>query len=328
MTTQQGDTHFAQPAVTAVADNSDVFAQQTFPPAGLVAQSRIAYQRTPLTVMKIRPGVLALSGAGGTVTAIRGSRGCTVIDTGYGPRVPEIRRDIAAALGQAPHWLIDTHWHFDHTDGNALFAAAGANIFAHSNCRLRLSRNQYVPSLKWSISASPRVAWPAITFDQPIALDIGAEALHLLPQAPAHTDGDLAVFLLSANVLVMGDLFTNGSYPVIDEASGGSLRGMIEAIDNRLPSIDAETVVVPGHGSVVDRAGVVSFRDMLRRIEDNILALIEAKLPIPEIITAQPSAEFDSSWGQGYVTGAHFTRMALAGMGLLENSATLKSSAR
>jgi glyoxylase-like metal-dependent hydrolase (beta-lactamase superfamily II) len=131
MTTQQGDTHFAQPAVAAVADNSDVFAQQTFPPAGLVAQSRIAYQRTPLAVMKIRPGVLALSGAGGTVTAIRGSRGCTVIGTDYGPRVPEIRRDIAA-LGQAPHWLIDTHWHFDHTDGNALFAAAGANIFAHS----------------------------------------------------------------------------------------------------------------------------------------------------------------------------------------------------
>jgi hypothetical protein len=117
------------------------------------------------------------------------------------------------------------------------------------------------------------------------------------------------------------------SYPVIDEASGGSLRGMIEAIDNLLPSIDAETVVVPGHGSVVDRAGVVSFPDMLRRIEDNILALIEAKLPIPEIITAQPSAEFDPSWGQGYVTGAHFTRMALAGMGLVKNSATLKSSA-
>ena len=243
--------------------NSNIFAEHSFPAGGLVALSRIAYQRAPLAILEIRPGVFVFSGAGGNVTALSASQGCAVIDTGYGPRVEEIRRSIASVLQQAPRWLIDTHWHFDHTDGNASFAADGATILAHANCRARLARNQYVPSLEWRISASPRVAWPALTFDAPVSIDLGSEMLHLMPQAPAHTDGDLAVFLDSANILVMGDLLTNGGYPVIDEASGGSLRGMIEAIERLLPLIDAHTVVVPGHGAIVDRTGLIRFRDML-----------------------------------------------------------------
>ena len=106
----------------------------------------------------------------------------------------------------------------------------GATILAHADSRARLSTSQYVPSLSWRISASPRKAWPSLTFDHPLTLDIGTEELHLLPQAPAHTDGDAAVILSSANVLVTGDLFTHRSYPVINESSGGSLRGIIEAV--------------------------------------------------------------------------------------------------
>src|SRR5260370_9063226 len=104
---------------------------------------------------------------------------------------------------------------------------------------------------------------------------MGTEELHLLPQAPAHTDGDVAVFLSSANVLVAGDLFTHRSYPVIDESSGGSLRGMIEAVERLLPLIDADTIVVPGHGAATNRAGLAAFRDMLPGIHDRIPVLIE-----------------------------------------------------
>jgi glyoxylase-like metal-dependent hydrolase (beta-lactamase superfamily II) len=220
--------------------NNDGFAKHSFPPNGLVALSRIAYQQTPLLASEVRPGVFVFTGAGGNVTAIAGSPGCTVVDTGFGPRLGEIERSIAAALAQAPRWLINTHWHFDHTDGNSAFAAAGATILAHANCRFRLSRNQYVPSLSWSVSAAPRGAWPTLTFEGPLMLDIGTEQLRLLPQAPAHTDGDIAVFLPSSNVLIMGDLFINGSYPVIDESSGGSLRGMVEALEELLAMIDAK----------------------------------------------------------------------------------------
>jgi cyclase len=228
-------------------------------------------------------------------------------------------------LGRMPQWVINTHWHFDHTDGNAAFAAAGATILAHANSRARLSTSQYVPSLSWRISASPRKAWPSLTFDHPFTLDIGTEELHLLPQAPAHTDGDVAVFLSSANVLVTGDLFTHRSYPVIDESSGGSSRGMIEAVERLLPMIDGDTVVVPGHGAVTNRTGLAAFLDMLRSIEDRILVLIEAQREIPEITAARPTAEFDSVWGRGYVTGAHFTGMALAGMGLINALAALQA---
>jgi hypothetical protein len=112
----------------------------------------------------------------------------------------------------------------------------------------------------------------------------------------------------------MGDLFTHQSYPVIDESSGGTLRGMIDAVDDLLSIIDADTAVVPGHGAVTDREGLMAFRDMLRSVEDRILAMIATRREVPEIIAARPTAEFDALWGRGYVTGAHFTRMVLAGM--------------
>ncbi|HEY6387267.1 MAG TPA: MBL fold metallo-hydrolase [Candidatus Acidoferrum sp.] len=168
---------------TANASSGDS-ASQSFPPGGLVAKSRTVYQSTPLATDEIRPGVFTFRGAGGTVTAIAGSHECAVIDTGYGPRVDEIRSAIAAALHQPPRWLINTHWHFDHTDGNARFAESGTTIVGHTRCRVGLSENQYVPSLEWRVPASPRIAWPVLTFDFAISLDLGSQMLDLLPQEP------------------------------------------------------------------------------------------------------------------------------------------------
>jgi glyoxylase-like metal-dependent hydrolase (beta-lactamase superfamily II) len=110
------------------ATSSDAYARHSFPPDGLVAQSRIAYESTPLLTAEIRPGVFVFAGAGGNLTAIAGSPGGTIVDTGYGPRVAEIEDATAGVLGRMPQWAINTHWHFDHTDGNAAFAAAGATI--------------------------------------------------------------------------------------------------------------------------------------------------------------------------------------------------------
>jgi glyoxylase-like metal-dependent hydrolase (beta-lactamase superfamily II) len=267
-------------------------------------------------VTLIRPKVFAYSGAGGTVTAVGGSRGCAIIDTGFGPRVDEARRAIASTLQQAPHWLINTHWHFDHTDGNSTYAEGGATIFAHTNCRARLSHDQYVPSLDWRAPAAQRTAWPTVTFAAPVALDVGWETLQLLPQGVAHTDGDVAVWLPSANVLILGDLFTNGSYPIIDESSGGSLRGMVEAIERLLRLVNADTVVVPGHGPIGDRQSLLDFRDMLRAVEGRIQSLVASQSSVAEIIAAAPTRDFDGAWGRGYVTGDVFVHMVLAGLGL------------
>lgn len=291
-------------------------AEQLFPPGGLVAMSRIAYQNTPLAREKIRQGIFVFRGGGGSVTTVAGSDGCAVIDTGYGPRVDEIKRAITAVLSQTPDWLVNTHWHFDHTDGNQSFVAAGATIVSHSKCRVRLSYDQYVPSLEWRVPASPPIAWPKITIDGPSAIDLASETLQLLPQSAAHTDGDLAVFLPSSNVLIMGDIFTNGSYPVIDESSEGTLRGMIEALERLIPLVNSDTIVVPGHGPLADRHALLRFRDMLQTIEDRVLSLIKERLTGPEIIASSPTAEFDPAWGRGYVTGAYFIRMVLAGLSL------------
>ena len=294
--------------------------RHSFPVGGLVELSRATYQSTPLAVVGIRPTVFSFIGAGGTVTAVGGSEECAVIDTGYGPRVPEIRSAIAGALHQSARWLIDTHWHFDHTDGNSWFAEDQTTVVGHANCRALMSRDQFVPSLEWSVRSSPRSAWPVLTFNAAVSIDLGSQTLELIPQEPAHTDGDVVVWLPAANVLVMGDLMTNGTYPVIDESSCGSLQGMIQAIERLLPFINAETAVVPGHGPIATRDDLVNFHDTLRTIEGRVQRLIAAGCSVAEILAAAPSAEFDPVWGRGYVTGTVFVGMIQAGLGLTEKN--------
>jgi len=99
-------------------------------------------------------------------------------------------------------WLIDTHWHFDHTDGNSTFAEDQTTVAGHANCRARMSQDQFVPSLEWSVRSSPHSAWPVLTFNAAVSIDLGSQTLELIPQEPAHTDGDVVVWLPSANVLV------------------------------------------------------------------------------------------------------------------------------
>ncbi len=301
----------SQPGTTIHVNGS-----HSFPAGGLVDLSRTTYQSTPLAVVEVRPGVFSFIGAGGTVTAVRGSGACAVIDTGYGPRVAEILREIDSALKQSPRWLVDTHWHFDHTDGNQIFAENGTTIIAHANSRTRLSQDQFVPSLEWSVRSSPRSAWPVLSFDARVEIDLGSQTLVVMPQEPAHTDGDVVVWLPSANVLIVGDLMTNGSYPVIDESSRGSLRGLIQAIERLLPLVNAETAVVPGHGPIASRKAVLDFYNMLCTVEGRIQRLISAGATISEILASAASSEFDSVWGRGYVTGDIFIRMILAGLGL------------
>ncbi len=161
-----------------------------------------------------------------------------------------------------------------------------------------------------------------LTFNAPVKFDLGSQTLELIPQEPAHTDGDIAVWLPSTNVLVMGDLMSNGSYPVIDESSRGSLRGMIQAIEGFLRLVNADTVVVPGHGPIGNRDALLSFHNMLSTIEGRIQRLMVASAPVSEMLAAAPTADFDPVWGRGYVTGGIFLRMMFAGLGLTAKATT------
>ncbi len=286
---------------------------ESYPPGGPVDLAREEFQNTPLAIAEIRPNVFTFSGAGGTVTSVCGSQGCAIVDTGYGPRVDEIRRGIAQKFRQSPRWLINTHFHYDHTDGNATFAEHGATIIAHASCRARLSQGQFIAPLEWKIPAAPRAAWPVVTFDAPITIDLVGQTLQLIPQESAHTDGDVVIWLPSANVLITGDLLNNDGYPVIDAASHGSLRGIIQAVERLLQIVNAETVVVPGHGPIGNRAALLGFHRMLSTIDGRIESMIKSHRPVAEILAAAPTADFDSVWGRGYVTGAIFVRMILAG---------------
>jgi glyoxylase-like metal-dependent hydrolase (beta-lactamase superfamily II) len=283
----------------------------SFPRDGMVATSRRVYLTAPLDINRAGTRVLTIAGAGGTVTAVAGETALAVIDSGFGARTLDIIAAIRKFDPRAPSWLVNTHWHFDHTDGNQRLRDAGATLVAHQNCRSRMEGKQSVVQLSWEIGAAPRKALQDVTINDEAVIDLGASRLHLLHQAHAHTDGDLAVMLPDEDVLVAGDLFTNGSYPVIDLSTGGSLAGMIEALKHLELLAGKKTVIVPGHGRLAKTDDLLRFIDMLRAVETSISHLQAKGMSKKEIISAKPTAALDEIWGTGYVTGERFLDMVL-----------------
>jgi cyclase len=256
----------------------------------------------PIEVSSLGTGLSLISGPGGNITALAGLNGIVMVDS----FVPARGADLAATvrkLGSGPITLINTHWHFDHTGGNAALAGSGAKILAHESVRARLGSEQYIADFDMKVPPSPAVA-----------LFLNGEEIHLAHVAPAHTDGDVFIHYRKANVLQTGDLFTNGFYPNIDSSSGGWIGGMIAAADRILGIVDAKTKIVPGHGPLATRDDLKAARDMLAEVRDKIAPLVEAGKTVDEVIAARPIASLDARWGKGFFKGSHFTRLVYSGL--------------
>lgn len=272
------------------------------------------FENSPLTITSLGHGLYVFSGDGGDVTAIVDDGSTLLIDSGVAPRITELSDAIFNTTMRPVTRLINTHWHFDHTGGNAYFGSSGVTIIAQENVKHQLSSAQSVPFVGLRDGHYPSQALPGIAYSGSMTLHQGSQTLTLENYGSAHTDGDTVTYIAPANVAVVGDIFSNHFYPIVDLTSGGSIDGMIHSLDQVLAKTDGQTKIVPGHGPVATRADLQEYRNMLMQVRQRVKDLIAAGRTIDEVVTAAPTKDFDSKWGAGYVTADVFTKMVFSSL--------------
>jgi glyoxylase-like metal-dependent hydrolase (beta-lactamase superfamily II) len=267
-----------------------------------------------IAVQPLRGNISVLKGSGGNIGVLNGDEGKLMVDAG----IAVSQRKLSAALeriGPAPvKYLINTHWHWDHTDGNKWVHESGATIIAHENTLKHLSETVRVDDWNFTFPPLPIAARPTSIVNTERTLDFGGEKVLIKNYRPSHTDGDLYVYFTKADILVTGDTWWNGYYPFIDIANGGSIHGAIYAANVNIAQATDKTLIVPGHGPVGDRAQLIEFRDMLVDIRDNVAKLKKQGKSLDEVVTAKPTAASDAKWGGFVIDGAFFTQLVYRGL--------------
>ena len=254
--------------------------------------------KVEVKVERIAPGVAVLFGAGGNIGLSYGADGNVIVDDQYAPMSDRILAAVATVDPDPVRFVVNTHWHGDHTGGNEAMGRRGAVILAHSNVRTRMSSEQFIAALDSKVPASPAGALLVVTFEDGVTLHLNGDTLHVVHVADAHTDGDSLVRWQQANVLHMGDTFFHKfSLPFIDLSSGGSIDGLIAAVDKGLAMSNEATRIIPGHGPVASRAELVAYRAMLADVRAEVAAGIRAKRSLAQIQATKPAARYGMAEG-------------------------------
>jgi cyclase len=255
------------------------------------------FSKVEVKAQKVAEGIYMLTGSGGNIGLSVGPDGAYVIDDQYAPLTDKILAAIKAITPAPVRFVVNTHWHGDHTGGNENMGKAGALLVAHENVRLRMSREQFVAAMNRKVPPSPEDALPVVTFTDAVTFHWNGDEIRVYHVPPAHTDGDVIIHFAKADVLHMGDVFFNGTYPFIDTSSGGRVDGYIGAADRVLAGIGDKTQIIPGHGPLGTKADLQAFRDMLVTLRDRIAKLKSEGKTRDEVIAAKPTADHDAKWG-------------------------------
>jgi cyclase len=283
--------------------------QQAASNADRIAQMKAQMSAVPLQTTKLRDNIYLLSGPGGNMVVLSGADGKILVDSSVAGVAPKIKTAMDGMGGAPLKMLINTQWHIDHTDGNEAMHEAGAVIVAHENTRKRLSTPQDIAAFGLHFDPSPPGALPQQTFTEGAKLYFNGEELTLAHFEAAHTDGDIYVRFEKGNVLHMGDVWFNGTYPFLDASTGGNIAGMIAGSARGLSLADADTKIVPGHGPVGDKVALAKTRDMLVTVRDRVHTLKTAGKSQQEVLAAKPTADLDGAWAKGMISGEVFTML-------------------
>jgi cyclase len=267
------------------------------------------FEKVEITTIPVNENIYMLQGEGGNIGVAVGDDGVFLIDDQFAPLTDKITTAIAEISEQPIKFLVNTHWHFDHTGGNENLGNAGVIIVAHDQVRHRMTIDQFIEALNMQFTPSPPEALPIVTFNDQVTFHLNNETIKTIHLPSAHTDGDSIIHFQNANVIHTGDIYFNGLYPFIDNSSGGSINGVINAVNQILMLADENTKIIPGHGALSNREELLVYRDMLIAVRNKIQAQINEGLSIDEILSNNPTAEFDEKWGKGFLSPEQFIRI-------------------
>ena len=268
--------------------------------AVIVAQQQ-DFSQVQIQTVPVSGHLSMLVGAGGNIGVSVGPDGAFIVDDQYAPLSDKIRAAVSALGPQPLRFVVNTHWHGDHTGGNEAMGQAGALIVAHDNVRRRMSTEQFNSFFNRKTPPSAPKALPVVTFGETVTFHINGDELHAFHVPNAHTDGDAIIHFRKADAIHMGDTFFNGNYPYIDVDSGGSVAGMIAAADKVLALAGPATKIIPGHGPLATRADLETYRGVLVTLRDRVGALVKAGKTLDEVKAAAPMKDYDAKWGSGFI---------------------------
>ena len=248
---------------------------------------------------KVTDGLYVLFGIGGNIGVSVGSQGVLIVDDQFPQMIPKVSEAIRAIGGGAVDFAINTHWHFDHADGNLALGPGGTWLVSQANSRQMMLDDHVINlvSMKYGQEAYPKSALPVITFDDTMQFHFNDQRIDLLHAGPAHTTGDTAIIFRGSNAVHLGDVFNRSGYPFIDADNGGDLRGMINFCQAVLDAIDEDTVVIPGHGELSDYAGLEGYIAMLEDMHQTISKMVKRGKTLEEVVAANPTKDYDEAYG-------------------------------
>jgi glyoxylase-like metal-dependent hydrolase (beta-lactamase superfamily II) len=251
------------------------------------------FSKVEIKTTRIASDLYTLEGQGGTISVLTGPEGVLLIDAQFAPLTDKLVAAIRRLSDKPIRFLVNTHVHPDHTGGNENFAKLGATIFSRDQLRDRLIRPNPLPDGSPGKPA-PAAALPVVTYDAPVTIHLNGEDVRLLPMRNAHTDGDTMIQFTKHDVLAVGDYFRSVGFPFADLSSGGSLKGLLDALSTTIAIAGPATKIIPGHGPIVDRNALVAHRDMILAVRDKVAPLVAQGKSLDEVLASKPTAEYDA----------------------------------
>jgi len=267
-----------------------------------------------ITPVPVAEHIYMLVGKGGNIGLFVGEDGTFLIDDQFAPLTEKIVEAIKSIGGDYPKFLINTHYHGDHTGGNEKLGQGGTLIFSHDNVRERLKSGYFIEAFNMKQAGIAREGLPVVTFSEDIKFHLNGDIILATHVPHAHTDGDSFIYFQGANVIHAGDLFFNGFYPFIDVTHGGSLKGMINGVDKVLSIADDSTKIIAGHGPLGDKRQMASYRQMLGIAYERLRKLKAEGKTAQEAAAAKPLADLDATWGNGLFKSDRWIELIYSGI--------------